>query len=289
MKVLVVGASGLVGSYLMKEFAPRYDTVGTYHHHPPRGTAGLLPFDITDPASVHTFVSRMQPDVILLAAAQPDVECCEERPEETYQTNVRGTYNVARAAYKERAKIVFYSTDYVFDGKNPPYYEDSEPCPINVYGRQKLEAEYMITQIGGIVIRTSGVYGRGPAEGKNFALRVIREASARRVVKAPTDQYLSPTYAKNLASITRALVERGESGVFHACGGAISRYDFAVAVATVFSLDLSLIKPVSSDEMEQKAPRPKAPVMETRKLDGMGVYVEDYIWGLYAMMKEMCG
>ncbi len=255
MTTLVIGASGCLGGILYAEFGKLGPVSGTYCSHP---VDGLIHLDITDPGEVRAVLDRVQPQLVLQPAAQPNVEGCEENPAESYRVNVAGTRNVVQALRGSSAKLVFFSTDYVFDGTAGPYAEDDPPSPIQVYGRHKLEAERLIQETlpNHLILRVHGVFG-WERQGKNFVMRLIQTLRHGKTMAVPSDQMGSPTYAPNLSDALRELVAMDARGIYHITGSTfIDRYSFARLIAEVFALDASRIIPKTTAELGQKAPRP---------------------------------
>jgi dTDP-4-dehydrorhamnose reductase len=255
MRILVIGASGLVGTALMGELPQLGETTGTYHSYAEEGLAAL---DISDRAAVDAIVAAAAPDVVVQPAALAHVDYCETHPDDARRVNVDGTRYVASAAQRQGARYVFFSSDYVFDGTAGPYAEDDPVCPTSVYGQTKLEGEQIVreTVIDHLIIRTTVVYGWEP-QGKNFVARLVRELSQGNTMRVPADQVGSPTYAANLAACVRELLQLGKSGTYNIAGSQlVDRYHFALAAARVFGLPGELITPVTTAELRQDAPRP---------------------------------
>lgn len=252
MRTLIIGASGLVGGALRSEFP---ESIGTYHRSP---IDDLVPLDIADAGAVAALIGRLAPDLVLLPAAQPNVDRCETEPAESERINVAGTRNVAEAAARVGARLVFFSTDYVFDGQAGPYPPDAPTSPIQVYGRHKLAAEAIVrdTVADHLIVRACGVYGYQPT-GKNFVMALIRLAAAGERMRVPSDQWGTPTLADNLAAAVRELALGGHRGVVHPVGpDYLTRIDFARLAAEVFGYDASFLTPVSTPELKQPAARP---------------------------------
>jgi dTDP-4-dehydrorhamnose reductase len=253
MRTLIIGASGLVGGALRDAFP---ESIGTFHRS---AVEGLLPLDIRDADAVGQLVRRSAPDLVLLPAAQPNVDGCERAPGESAQVNVAGTRHVAEAAAAIGARLVFFSTDYVFDGQAGPYPPDAEPAPINVYGRHKLEAERIVraTVADHLIVRACGVYGFHRA-GLNFVMALVRNARDKKRMLVPDDQWGTPTSAENLAAAVRELALGGVRGTVHPVGpDYLARIDFARLAAEVFDLkDRSFLAAVSTRELAQPAARP---------------------------------
>ncbi len=266
-KVLVVGGTGLVGNALVRAWTARgHETAaGTYHCHP---SPGFLRLDMQDEKAVQEAMERFRPGVVAVPAANPHVDYCETHPAETRAVNVTGTLNVARAAKAAGARMVFYSSDYVFDGKKGSYTEEDVRNPLNEYGRQKAETEdgVLAADSRNLVIRTSGAYG-WQWEPKNFVLQVRAKLSAGQRMALAGDLVYNPTYAENLAEVTADLVEAGASGVHHVVGAdPITRYDFAVLAAMTWGLDSGLLESVPASRFSSPTPRPKQSSLRTEKV-----------------------
>lgn len=253
---LVIGASGQVGEHLLRAASDaRFEAAGTHHSHPAPGTRRL---DVRRPEEVTELIAGLRPSVVYLPASQTNVDRCETEPEEGYAVNVEGVRNVVRAANGVGAKLVYFSSDYIFDGRAGPYREDDPASPVNEYGRQKLAAEHHVALHAHdyLVVRTTVVYG-WERQGKNFICRLIDTLKAGRTLKAPADQIGSPTYAPNLARASVELAASGATGVYNVVGPErVSRYGFAREAARVFGLDESLVQAVTTDELHQAAARP---------------------------------
>ena len=254
MRVLIVGASGFIGSYLMKRFSGSHEVLGTCLSKPWKG---LVRMDMCDEASVAAAFASFRPEVVINAAAVPNVDFCEQNREAAYRVNVLGVKNLARAAQQANSKIIFFSTDYLFDGTDGPYGENAAPHPINHYGEQKLEAEKIISSVDNhIICRTTVVYGWEQAS-KNFADKFIKSLRAGQPFKVPVDQYGNPTYIENLTEAVLEMVGKDKQGVYNLAGSEYCRrYDFALRIADVFNLDKQLVISVTTDELKQPAKRP---------------------------------
>ena len=173
-KSLVVGASGLVGGALMRVLRrAQFDVAGTYAKNP---RPGLEPLDLTQSARVCACVERHRPVVIFLTGALTHVDYCEDHPNEAFAINMEGPRAVAEAARALGAQLVFYSTEYVFDGKAGPYDEQDPPSPLSVYGQSKLAAERAICDFveNALILRTTVLFG-WDSNSQNFAMQVYRK------------------------------------------------------------------------------------------------------------------
>ncbi len=256
MKHLVIGASGQVGGYLFRALADAGEDVeGTYYSF---HISGLQRLDIRREGRVQELIAAVEPENIYLPAAQSNVEYCEVNGPDAARTNILGTHYVVQAANDVGAKVVFFSSDYVFDGKAGPYREDAAAHPINVYGWQKLAGEHYVALHASdfLIIRTTVVYG-WERQGKNFICHLLRRLRAGSMIHVPTDQIGSPTYAPNLADAVAGLAITGKQGVYHVAGPErVSRYDFACEAARAFGLPETMIWPTLTVNTRQRAMRP---------------------------------
>lgn len=269
-RAVILGASGLIGSHLLRVGRERgREVVGTSFR---QQVEGLAPLDVTDDAATTEFLRRERPGPIFLPAADPNVERCEVEPGKTRQVNVEPVEGVARLARELESVLIFYSSDYVFDGAAGPYREEDAPDPISEYGRQKLEAERILQSVlpgRHLILRVTVVYG-WERQGKNFLTRLIRTLGEGRPMRAPVDQIGTPTLADDLAEASWSLAERGARGVYHVAGpDLIDRHAFATRAARTFGLDPELVEPVSTAELGQVAPRPLSAGMISAKAEAV--------------------
>lgn len=284
---LVIGASGLVGSYLYRSALESGSmVVGTYYSHP---VPGLRRLDMTDQRALGRLLEDTDPGVVYLPAAQPNVDWVEAHPLESRTVNVEGPLSVVQLLRGSKAKLVYYSSDYVFDGQGGPYVEDDVPNPVNEYGRQKLEVERAIQESldRWLILRVTVVYG-WERQRKNFAHRTIETLRSGGVVKVPTDQMGNPTYAPNLAEASRELALGSACGIFHLAGPLrVSRYEFARELVRVFGLPEEGVVPVTTEQMRQRARRPlNAGMITTKAMAHLTVRLVDYSEGLRQMRAE---
>ncbi len=266
-KVLVVGGTGLVGNALVRAWTTQGAEVAaaTYHCHP---SGGFYQLDMQDEVGVRALLGKFRPEVVAVPAANPFVDDCERRPAETRKVNVDGTLNVARACREIGARMIFYSSDYVYDGVKGVYTEEDAPNPINEYGRQKAAAEagVLAADPANLIVRTSGAYG-WQWEPKNFVLQIRARLLKGETMRVAADLRYNPTYVENLAEMTVALISTGASGIFHIVGAEdIVRHEFAVRAAKAFGLDARLLLPTPSAELGSPTPRPKQSSLCTDKV-----------------------
>jgi len=208
INVLIIGGSGQVGSNLIKSFSKselksNFKVFGTYNQHI---IDGLDFSDITDKNSIKIIFEKYKPNIVIQTSALTNVELCEEDKEFANKINVIGTQNVVDLCKEFDSKMVYISTDYVFDGKNGPFSEDDAPNPLNHYGKTKLKSENIVKTLKNfLIIRTAWVYDVN-SKSTSFVKQVLNSLSARKVMHISNDQFGHPTLASNLAEIIIELI-----------------------------------------------------------------------------------
>jgi dTDP-4-dehydrorhamnose reductase len=232
--------------------------------------------DITDQASVEHTLAEFDPALVFNAAAYNQVDVAEKEPQAAFQVNALAVRNLALACRQVDAKLIHFSTDYVFDGlAGRAYTEQDETHPLGAYAVSKLAGELYarayLDQV--LIIRTSGVYGPGglhTARG-NFVELMLRLAAQRQPIRVVEDHVASPTFAPALAARTVELVERGITGVIHAGGGApISWFDWAVKIFDASGLKPAL-RATNEREFRTAARRPKYSALSNGKMEALGI------------------
>jgi len=282
MKILLIGSNGFLGKKLWSHFGKLpYQIVTPVH-------AAL---DICDAPRVDHMFEKISPDVAVLAAGFTDVDGCERDKERAYEVNVLGTKNIVEACRRQRTKLVFFSTDFVFDGLRGNYNEEDEPNPQSYYGKTKQMAEETIETSGldFIIERVSVLYGYNDSCDKlTFEKWVKKSLAEGKPIDVVSDQHSCPTLIDDIAHATQVLTEKKESGLFHVVGPeCISRYDFARRIAYAFSLDETLITPVSTEMLSQIAPRPRNSCLSIEKIKKRGITMSDTKTGLHIMKRCM--
>ncbi|MEN4007126.1 MAG: dTDP-4-dehydrorhamnose reductase [Methanobacteriaceae archaeon] len=256
--IFVTGGSGLLGSKFNKdsfEEYDKYDIIKTFNRNPENNCISL---DITDHSDVLAKIESSNPDLVIHSAALTNVDYCEDHQNEAYEINVKGTENIVKACEKIDCKLIYVSTDFVFDGKKGMYDEDEKTNPLGYYALTKLQGEKLVqnSNLNYAISRVSVLYGWHRR--LNFVTWVINELKLENEINVVTDQYNSPTFADNAAEAMIKIFEKDRKGTYHIAGDErISRFDFAKNIAEVFDLDKNLINPVKSSEFVQKAKRPK--------------------------------
>jgi dTDP-4-dehydrorhamnose reductase len=259
MNILIIGASGLVGSYCFDFFSKlkSYKIIGTHVTQAYKDTQYFNPLE----SNIDLFLNHIKfsPDLIIHCAALTNVEYCEENEVESFENNVLITQKVVSFCLDKKIKLVYFSTDYIFDGINGPYKEDDIPCPINIYGKHKLEAEQKVQLLNEyLILRVTNVYGN-ELRNKNFIARLISNIRNNVVqsIELPFDQLATPIYAKDIAIMTSLLIENQKNGIYNlASTDYINRYQLAIKVLNYFPDNKLTIRPISSEILSQKAARP---------------------------------
>ena len=267
MKVLIIGGNSLIGNSLylsLKQLG--IETDRTYLSHP---IADGCLVNIRDPKSVNETIEKLRPDVIVLSVMERGgADFCEKFPEQAYLFHREGARHVSLSAAKNNAKLVFYSSDYIFDGKNGPYTEDDSANPISVYGKAKWEAEEIIRALvpNHLIIRTTAVFG-WDRKSINLAMQLWNALESKQTIKIPSDQWCTPTLAADLAKISARLIQENQNGTINVVGqDRMSRYELATALAQSMHLDSKHIVPSLTKETQQTAPRPMQGGLQTKKL-----------------------
>ncbi len=258
MKILITGASGKLGQRLVRELSPDHEVRGL----------SRLELDIGSAPEVMACVRGLRPAAILNAAAFTAVDRCEDEPEPATLINSSAVRHLALAATEAGARLVHFSTDFVFDGERsgPPYREDDTPNPLSVYGQTKLagESEALAYCDRALVLRLSWVYGAG---GWNFTDWVAREIREGREIRIVTDQIGTPTWTGDVARQVRRLLEVSATGLFHSAGqGECSRLEWAHAILHAAGLPTARVIPIASMDLVQKAPRPRYSALDNERL-----------------------
>jgi len=241
MRIVITGAGGLLGQKILQAASTRDMLLPTHYSVP--STPNSVKMDVTDIKQVHDRLLALRPDAMIHAAALTNVDECERDKERATLVNSLGTRNVAEVCRQLGCRMIYVSTDYVFNGEKGMYVETDTPSPINHYGSTKLEGEDHVKELceDYAICRTSVLYGWNPTR-SNFATWIIDSLRKRRLIKVMDDHYNSPTLADNLAEALLELAHRPLCGVFHTAGAErVSRYDFAVGLARTFNLEPDLI------------------------------------------------
>jgi dTDP-4-dehydrorhamnose reductase len=256
MKILVTGSDGLIGTNILPHLSNEFDIIPVTEAQ----------WDILDKKMGREIIRSHQPDVLINLAAITNVDGCEDAAEAAYLVNADGAGLLADLCKENNAKLLHFSTDYVFDGMGTrPYTEEDTPNPLSVYGRSKLLGEKRILENypSSLIVRTEWIYGKG---GENFITKVTRIAKEKGRVEVVDDQTGSPTFAQDLAEPLRVLITQNRSGIYHVTnGGACTWFQFAREIFSILGIDV-LSLPVNSTQLQRKAKRPAYSVLDCTKL-----------------------
>lgn len=265
MRVAIIGARGQLGTDLVKVMAD-WSVIPLAHED----------VDVCDAKAARQVLERVEPDVVVNTAAYNRVDECEEEVEKAFAVNAFAVRNVAEVCADLGALLVHISTNYVFDGlKREPYSEGDLPNPVNVYGLSKLAGEYFARNYckRHLVIRTSGLYGvaGSRAKGGNFVEAMIRLAAEGKIIRVVDDQFITPTYTRDLALKIRELIEDRMCGLYHVTNsGYCSWHSFAERIFSLVGLNVQLL-PISSADLRAKARRPGWSVLGSEALRRAGL------------------
>jgi dTDP-4-dehydrorhamnose reductase len=245
--------------------------------------------DIRDPSCVFSVTSEERPECVILAAAYTDVDGCEGNQDLAFGVNRDGAVNVAKAAKEAGARLIFLSSDYVFDGmKKRPYETDDARNPQSVYGRSKAEAEVKLLELmpDCCILRTSWLFGTG---GKCFPDTILKLAADRASLDVVNDQRGCPTYSVDLARAIIQLCHKSASGIVHVTNAGDSTwYEFAGEIVRAAGL-AATVRPVSSQQMKRPAPRPAYSVLSPASLQQRGMGIPSWRDALQRYLKERQG
>ncbi|MBI2664073.1 SDR family oxidoreductase [Candidatus Woesearchaeota archaeon] len=250
MNILVTGGSGVVGSFLAKHLAAD-NKVTAAHLTAPAGSNSIQ-LDLTNHEKTLEAVNKINPDVIVHAAGIKDVKLCEQNPELARQKNVVTTANLAEAASQNNSFLIYVSSDYVFEGSEGMYREDSPANPWTAYGRTKLQGEQAVKKLCRryAVCRTSGIYCSHPDNIFTFIYDKLKNNEADSYF---TDVYNSATNLSNFADMISRVIELNKTDAYHLAGSErISRCEFAVKIADTFKRSRALVRPVELGEEKRR-------------------------------------
>ena len=267
LKILVLGGSGLIGRKILEKFKNQFDIISTHSNNPPSNNTHSTKVSLPDDWMIlKNLIEKEKPDVVINTMAYSNLDFCEEHKKDAFSLHVEMMEKISSICSKTNSKVIFISTDYVFDGKqNKKYSEDAEPNPINYYGSTKVLAEKIVLKNpNNAVLRTSLVYGYG--ERVRFMKYVLDSLKNGNKVFAYNDIFNSATNLDELVESIEKVIEKDARGIFHTAGSTcVTRYDFAKIIARKFGFDESLVKPISIKESKVKAKRPVKPCLDNSK------------------------
>jgi len=264
-RILVIGAKGMLGKDLVEilRSSSRVDQRLDWEVF----GWDIEEIDIQEEKNTVTKIESLRPDIVINIAAYTNVDGCESHDEKAFAINAEGMRHVALGALRCRAKVVYLSTDYIFDGKKrEPYLEDDPPHPLSVYGRSKLRGEQYVQEMveDALIVRTQWLYGK---YGNNFVASVLRQAREKEVLSIVNDQVGSPTHTIDLSRAISVLIQCDARGVFHVANSDLCTwFAFGQEILKLSGMEGVKIVPISSEELGRPATRPLYSVLNTEKL-----------------------
>jgi len=272
MKILITGAFGQLGDSTILELQPHFEIIASGKKTPQINNypCKYINLDITSKNQVGEIINIYLPDIIVHLAATTNVDLCETNKDLAWNNNVKATENILYHIRGSKCKIIFISTDYIFDGSSGPYSELDQPNPINYYGKTKLAAENIIRGSAQpwVILRTNVLYGNSYLNKASFVKWIIDSLSNKEKIKVVNDQFGNPTWTAALSEAIKISMVMNVNDIFHYGGSEfISRFEFAKKIANIFNLDSSLIIPIKTDDLNQKAKRPLKSGLITSKIE----------------------
>lgn len=269
-RILITGASGLLGANLVLDYATEHEVLAVCHRHPVHldGVEVILA-DLSQPGRAQEVIERGRPEWVIHCAAATDVDACEADPQMAFRLNRDMAGLVAEGARSAGARLAHISTDAVFDGEKGGYTEEDPPRPINVYGASKHAGEGVVTAAHpeALVVRTN-IFGWNAQPKQCLAEWFLDHLEAGRPCPGFTDVWVTPILVNNLGEMLLRMLGVGLQGVYHVPGGeCVTKHDFGVCLARVFGLDDSLIKPSKVQQAGLLAPRPRRLCLDGTKVE----------------------
>jgi dTDP-4-dehydrorhamnose reductase len=293
MRILITGASGLLGLNLALEAASGHTVFGLVNQHALRTQAfTVIQADLLEPGAIQTVLDETRPDWVIHCAALANVDACETNPQQASQLNSEVPGKLAQLVARGGARLVHISTDAVFDGQRGGYSEEDAPNPLGVYARTKLAGELAVAQANpDAIIARVNLFGWSVSGQRSLGEFFFNNLHAGKSVMGFTDVFFCPLLANDLGQILMRMLEKRLSGLYHVVSReCISKYTFGVRLAHRFGLNENLIRPASVGEAGLKAARSPRLTLQTGKLaQALGVPPPDLSTGLerfYALYQQ---
>lgn len=279
----------------------KYEVHGTYHQNKEERLHFL---DITDKDSAYNLLEKLKPDLLIHTASMADVDKCEEyknsekEDNKPLQINARGTENLMKACKEFNTKMIYISTDYVFDGEKGNYNEEDETNPLSYYAQTKRMGEKIVgivskeSRLPCIIARVAQLYGYNNEKDKNnFFKHIYSNLNQGKKAKVFTNQFITPTLIDDIAYALMELIETKKEGVFHVAGSEkVSRAEQAVKIASVCNLNKGLLEYTTLEEYTKtrlKAHRPKDSSLSIKKIESIGIKMSNIEEGTIKVFEQM--
>ena len=269
-KLLIIGGASLVGSTIIDYAKDNYEIFTTENNTPiTNSKVSSIKLNLLDDKKhILDYIEKIKPSAVIHTVAFPNVDFCESNHELTDLLHVKITKDISEICSSVNSKLIYFSTDAVFNGNNSiPYNELDRPDPLSYYGKTKLEAEKIILQnTNNVILRTTVIYGWHIRS--RFTNWVLDTLKNKKPVTAFVDQYNTPTLVDDLVKSVFSIIEKDLSGLFHASGkSCLNRFEFAQKLAISFGLDKNLVVPTKSSDISQIAPRPKNGCLDSSQFE----------------------
>ena len=287
--LLLTGASGFLGKIAFPILSTKYDVVGLCHTNDYNGK--FVPVEITNRDCMFDLLDKLNPEIIVHSAACREPDVCEKKSDFTYELNVKSTETIGEWAANNAARLVYISTDYVFDGKNPPYNENNPMSPVNVYGKTKAAGEAAVRNVDNhIIVRIPLQYGFSVSGEDSLISKVIASLKLNQSYEINNNQVRYPTLSDDVAYGILDLLNIDFTGTIHlSSSSGLTRYEIWESVSNIFDLNNSEIIPTDKP-VKQFAPRPLNSRLSTKLYDSLGLHeFHSFNEGLVHVKKMMSG
>jgi len=295
LRIALIGGNSKVGSAITRLFEKETDwqlhVFSSTLLHTSSDRIIYKQIDYANSKMLKEIFFEVRPDFIINTAAMTNVDGCEENRKEAWFSNVTFVEQLARLSLIVESHLIHFSTDYVFDGAKGPYTEQDQPNPICYYGKSKLAGENAVlkSHANNTVIRTNVVYGLTTNDQSDFVQWVIKCHEANKTMNIVNDQLSNPTLTDDLALSVKRIIEKKRCGLYHIGGNSYcNRYEFALEIANIFHLDESLISPIQTHSLNQKAKRPlRGGLINLKAHTDLGIQYSTIQEGLVRLRHQM--
>jgi len=299
-KILITGASGLLGSNLALAYKDKYEVAGIYNQHKIKiGGVEIINLDLLDRSRLKRLIDDFNPDVIIHSAALSDVDKCETDKALADRLNIEATENIVRSLGNAGPYLIYVSTDAVYDGIKGNFGEDDEANPINHYARTKLLGEKTALKYKDSMVARTNFFGWNIQDKFSLSEWAFHSLSNKKPIKGFKDVYFSAMYTFFVADILEKVFNTGLNGIYNlGSSDSMSKYDFALRIAETFNLNKSLIEKISVDDFDFTAKRSKNVSMNVKKIEkainfgmpamdlSISAFYKDYKDGIQSKLKR---
>lgn len=273
--ILISGATGFLGTHLLQAHHSKFKKIALAHLRPFQKYNHVIyeTIDITESASLEKLFSKYRPSSFIHLAAIADANVCENNTEKAYAINVAASKNIAQICEKFHAKLIYTSTDLVFDGKKGNYIETDKTNPLSIYGKHKAEAEKIIAQHASqfCILRMPLMFGEGTSYAPGFMSLFLENLRVSKIQKLFIDEFRSPLYVQSAAKGIMWALENNWQGIFHLAGiERLSRYELGCRICKHYNISVDLLQKVRQQELKMAAPRPADVSLNAAKAYSLG-------------------